>query len=153
MEKISGSLILLAFRPLKAGTAMNFLAGPGKALVLKKTKQLSNMLVDAPHRHRLSPLQLHRGQHSPFTPFCHQTEAPGLHTQTHLPRGQQPAVPIPHWAAKAPSPRQSSPLPQVIKPKSQRGGAMSAACTIGCPHSREQAQWHSVHSAGKAPGC
>lgn len=121
LEKISDSLILLAFRPLKAGTAMNFLAGPGKALVLKKTKQLSNMLVNAPHRHRLSPLQLHRGQHSLFTPFCHQTEAPGLHTQTHLPRGQQPAVPIPHWAAKAPSPRQSSPLSQVIKHQSPSG--------------------------------
>lgn len=72
LEEISGSLTLLVFRPLKAGTAMNFLAGPGKALVLEKTKQLSNMLVNAPHCQTLSPLQLHRGQHSPFTPFCHQ---------------------------------------------------------------------------------
>lgn len=79
LEKIGGRLIccLLALRPLKSGTAMNFLAGPGKALVLKKTKQFSNTVVNAPHCHRLPPLQQHRGQHGPFTPFCHQTEARG----------------------------------------------------------------------------
>lgn len=153
LEKTGGSLIccLLAFRPLKAEIAMNFLAGHGKALVLKKTKQLSNTLVNAPYRHRVSPLQLHRGQHRPFTPFCHQTEAPGLYMQTHLCRGQQPAAPIPHWAVKAPSQRQSSLLPQAIKGQSTSG---EVPCQPPVPLAAHtlwgQAQCHSAHSAGKA---
>lgn len=79
------------------------------------------------------------------------TEALWPHTQTHLSQGQQPAVPAPHWAVKAPSQRQSSPLPQEIKGQSTSG---EVPCQPPAPLATHtlwgQAQCQSAHSAGKA---
>lgn len=137
LEKIGGSLIccLLAFRPLKAEIAMNFLAGHGKALVLKKTKQLSNTLVNAP-----LPSQ------SVTSPAAQGT-AQAIHTI--LPPDRSPRVVHADspalWSAasctrttlgcESTKPKAVFPLASGDKrPKYQRGGAMPAPCTIGCSH-------------------
>lgn len=116
---------------------MTSFAGPGKALVLKKTKQLSSTQVNAPQRHRVSPLQLHRGQHGPFTPFCQNEEdrSPvAAHTNSPV-SGSAASCTCTTLGCESTKPKAIFPLASGDKrPKYQQGGAMPAACTIGHSH-------------------
>lgn len=148
LEKIRDSLIccLLAFRPLKAGTARNFLAGPGKALVLRKTEQLSNTLVNALHPHRVtSPAArpLHTILPPDRSPGAAHANSPASWSAASCTRST--------LGCESTKPKAVFPLASGDRrPKYQRGGAMPAACTTGCSLPPGTGSVAQAHSAGKA---